>query len=99
MSSQEVLEGYVVDVACNRKYPQNELLKRAREHTRQCGLSRHCIESGYGLVDEEGRFKLLDPKATSKVLDIIRNSDRGIQLRVKREIEGEEMQTSNVEEI
>ena len=40
---QEVLEGFVVDQACLRKYPQDELFDRAREHTKQdfpddCGI-------------------------------------------------------------
>lgn len=97
----ETLEGYIVDVACVRKYPQDELLKRAKEHTRQCGLSGHCIESGYGLVDDEGYLKLLDPKATPMILDTIRNSDRNrsIKLQVTREMEDGEMETTSVREV
>ncbi|MEC4812862.1 MAG: hypothetical protein SAK29_06245 [Scytonema sp. PMC 1069.18] len=68
----ETIEGYVVDIACIRKYPQNELLERAQTHSRNCGLSGHCIESGYGLVNDEGYLKLLDSKATLSVLDAIR---------------------------
>ena len=52
---REVLEGYVVDQACLRKYPQDELLERSRVHTTECALMGHCMESGYGLVNEEDR--------------------------------------------
>ena len=49
MGSIETLEGYVVDIICIRRYPQEEMLGRARVHTRHCGLAGHCAESGYGL--------------------------------------------------
>lgn len=76
MSSQtENLEGYVVDIICLRKYPQDELLKRAKVHTRKCSLAGHCTESGFGLVDGEGKISLLDPHATPQLLDVIVNSD------------------------
>lgn len=102
MSTQtETAEGYVVDVACIRKYPRDELLARSREHTRACGLEGHCAESGYGLVDEQGRLALLDAEATPKVLAAIRSSDhdKGIRLRATRQMASEQMQTSMVEEV
>lgn len=102
MSNQtETLQGYVVDVACIRNYPQNELLERARTHTRDCGLHGHCIESGYGLVNEWGQLALLDAKATMQVLETIRSSGRetGIQLRAIREMNNGEMETTSVQEI
>ena len=72
MSKQtENLSGYVVDIICLRLYPQNELLERAKVHTRKCSLAGHCTESGFGLVDEEGRMSLLDPNATPQLLDVI----------------------------
>ncbi|MBV6627828.1 MAG: hypothetical protein KI793_33715 [Rivularia sp. (in: Bacteria)] len=98
----ETLQGYIVDIICIRKYPQNETVERARAHKRDCALAGHCAESGFGLIDEEGRVALLDPKATLQVLEKIRNSprNRGIKLQVKREMEtGGEMGTVEVEEI
>lgn len=95
----ETIEGYVVDVACIRKYPRNELLERARTHTRACATMGHCIESGYGVVDERDRVYVLDAKATPRILDAIERSgqDRGIRLRVTRTMEKGEMETGNVE--
>ncbi len=98
----ETLEGYVVDIICIRKYPQNETVERARAHSRDCALAGHCAESGFGLIDEEGRVALLDPKATLQVVEEIRNSDRnrGIKLQVKREMQtGGEMETIEVKEV
>ena len=98
----ETLEGYVVDIICIRKYPQNEMVERARAHSRDCALAGHCAESGFGLIDEEGRVALLEPKATLQVVEEIRNSDRnrGIKLQVKREMQtGGEMGTIEVKEI
>lgn len=97
----EVLEGYVVDQACLRKYPQNELLERAHEHTKECALMGHCMESGYGLVNGEGRPLLLEPASTPQVVQAIEgsNRDRGIRLRAVREMQSGEMKTTRVEEV
>ena len=98
---REALEGFVVDLMCLRKYPQDELLERAREHTKRCALMGHCVESGYGLVDEEGRLFLLEPAATPRVVDAIRGSERdyGLRLRATREMQDGEMNTVRVHEI
>lgn len=95
---REVLEGYVVDQACLRKYPQAELLVRARAHTVKCALMGHCVESGYGLVDDQGRPFLLEPAATPGVVEAIRNSgqQRGIRIRATREMHGGSMRTVEV---
>lgn len=101
MEKREELEGYVVDQACLRKYPQDELLSRAKEHTRECALMGHCVESGYGLVSEEGTPFLLEPASTPGVVDAIRGSPRaaGIRLRATREMEDGHMRTVSVEEV
>lgn len=101
MSKQEILEGYVIDQACIRKYPQDELLERARAHTKECALMGHCMESGYGLVNEEGRPLLLEPASTPEVVDAIRRSGRseGIRLRASRQMQDEEMRTTRVDEL
>lgn len=98
---QEIIEGWVVDQACLRKYPQDEIAKRARLHRKVCAMMGHCIESGYGLVDDTGRIALLEPASTPAVLDAIRHSSkhRGIRLRIMREADGDEMRTTCAEEI
>lgn len=95
----ETLEGYVVDLACLRKYPQDELAERARSHTKACALMGHCLESGYGLVDEDGRVALLDMRATPLIFDALRETrqERGIKLRAVREMAEKEMRTVRVE--
>ena len=98
---QEILEGWVVDQACLRKYPQYELAERSSAHRKACAMMGHCIESGYGLVDHAGRVALLEPASTPAVLTTIRcsSNERGIRLRVTREADGEQMRTTRVEEI
>ncbi len=95
----EIIEGYVVDLACIRKYPQAEIIVRARSHTKNCALMGHCVESGYGLVGEDGRISVLDSEATPRVVEaLVRSSaETGIKLRVVRERTGEEMMTSRIE--
>lgn len=99
VESEEVLEGYVVDLACLRKYTRDELLDRAREHMQKCALMGHCMESGYGLVDEEGGLSVLDSEATLQVADVIRDcgQEKGIRLRVVRERKDGEMHTVDVQ--
>lgn len=98
---REVLEGYVVDQACLRKYPQDELLERARAHTTECALMGHCMESGYGLVDDYGRTLLLEPSSTPQVVEALRASghERGVRLRATREMGEQEMHTTRVDEV
>ena len=100
-NNRESFEGYVLDLACIRKYPQDELLERAKSHTKDCALMGHCVESGYGLINDEGAARLLDTKATPKILEAVKDSekDKGIQLRVLREKKDKEMETKEVEEI
>lgn len=97
----ETLQGYVVDIACLRKYPKQKLVEKARDHTRQCSLVGHCAESGFGLVTEDGHTTLLDSKATPDVLEVVRQSDRdqGIQIQVQRTLDEGEMKTNNVKEV
>lgn len=100
-TTRETFDGYVVDIACLRKYPQNDLAELAREHTRECSLMGHCIETGYGLVDGQGRVRLLDSEATPKIVRTLRASSKqaGIQLRASRRRNGREMSTQEVEEL
>ena len=97
----ETAEGWVLDIACLRKYPRDEYAERARAHTTACSQMGHCIESGYALVDADGRVTLLDPKATAPVLDALRRSDReaGVWLRVRREPDGDALATVAVAEV
>lgn len=97
----ETLQGYVVDIACLRKYPKQALVEKASSHTRNCSLVGHCAESGFGLVTDEGYTTLLDARATPKVLETIRQSglERGIQLQVQRTLEEGEMKTIDVKEV
>lgn len=96
----ETFEGYVVDIACLRKYPRSEWNERARAHTRRCALMGHCVESGYGLVSE-GAVMLLDHDATPFVVDALKRStrDAGVRLRVTRHLDDGEMRTRSADEL
>ncbi|SEM01686.1 hypothetical protein SAMN04515665_12638 [Blastococcus sp. DSM 46786] len=87
----EIVEGYVVDLACLRRYPQEEYTARAPEHTTECALMGHCVESGYGLVSDGNRVVPLDTEATPHIVAALRTArPQGVRLRVEREeVEGE----------
>lgn len=97
----KTLEGYVIDLGCVRKNAREDLLEKARTHTRECALMGHCVESGYGIVTEDDRLTVLDAEATPKVVDVVEASDveRGIRLRVERERVDETMETTNVQDV
>ena len=90
-----------MDVGCIRKNPRDELVAKAREHTRDCALMGHCVESGYGIVTEDDRVTVLDPDATPQIVTTVEATDteRGIRLRVTREERDGQMETTAVEEL
>lgn len=97
----ETVEGYVMDGGCIRKNPRDVLLEKATEHTRDCALMGHCIESGYGIVTEDDQLTMLDPAATPEVVTVVEDSEtqEGIVLRVTREEEDGAMETTSVAEV
>jgi hypothetical protein len=97
---EETLQGFVVDLACLRKCSPHEWRRLGPEHTRKCALMGHCIESGFGLVADDGHVALLEPAATTTVVERLRQStrERGIWLRVRREEQDGEMRTTAVDE-
>lgn len=97
----ETLEGYIVDIACLRRYPRTAWAEKARSHTKRCSLEGHCLESGFGLVGEDGRVALLESGATPKVVSLLDRSarDHGIRAQVVREQHGGNMVTVSVEEV
>ena len=97
-AKQETLTGYVVDIACLRRYPQDEYSERARRHTTDCALMGHCVESGYAVVSDEGGARLLDTQATRHVVAALEaaNADRGVHLVVERRQREREMVTESV---
>lgn len=57
--ASETLNGYVIDVGCIRKNARDELLEKARTHSRECALMGHCVESGYGIVTESQVYDIV----------------------------------------
>lgn len=99
--STETLSGYVIDVGCIRKNTRDELLEKARTHSRECALMGHCVESGYGIVTEADRLTVLDSEATPKIVETVKECDteEGIRLRVQREERDGAIETTSIEEI
>ncbi len=96
----ETFEGYAIDIACVRKNSREELLEKAKTHTRDCALTGHCIESGYGIVTEDDRLTLLDSEATRQIVDIIEQTEeeQGHWIQVTRKEENGTFETTAVEQ-
>lgn len=100
MANEETVEGYLVDIACLRRYPSEQVLVRAREHTVACARMGHCVESGYGIVDDRGQVHLLDASATPRVLEKLDDArEQGARLRVQRREDEGDMETQAVETV
>ncbi|WP_017733997.1 hypothetical protein [Nafulsella turpanensis] len=97
-SPKEVLEGYVVDIICLRHMSPSQYTEQAKEHTTSCALMGHCVESGYGLVGDNNKLMVLDPKATPWVVALLKKTDKekGVRLQVEREENEKEMETVKV---
>lgn len=94
------VQGYVVDLACLRRYPEVEYGDRAQQHTTSCALMGHCVESGYALVGADGVPHLLDTHATPHVVAALRQSgrDQGVHVVAERRPEDGELVTTFVTE-
>ena len=97
-SQKEVLEGYVVDIICLRHMSPSQYTEQAKKHTTTCALMGHCVESGYGLVGDNNKLVVLDPKATPWVVALLKKTDmeKGVRLKVEREENEKEMETVKV---
>lgn len=95
---KEILEGYVVDIICLRNMPASQYSEQAKEHTTACALMGHCMESGYGLVGEQNKLVVLDPKATPWVVALLKKTDKekGVRLQVEREAKEGKMETTKI---
>ena len=96
----EASAGSVIDITCVRTSPADELADCAARHTTGCALMGHRVESGFALV-EDGRLHLLEPAATTQVVRDLLATDVGEEfwLRARRECDGEEMRTVDVQPV
>ncbi|WP_341360985.1 hypothetical protein V5H98_07855 [Georgenia sp. M64] len=101
MTYDERVEGWVVDMACLRRYALAEYRARAMEHSTECALMGHCVESGYGVVDAVGSLVALDTEATPYVVAALRacSQESGVRLQVERQSRHGEMMTTTVRHI
>lgn len=70
--------GTLLDVMCSEGATE----KSAAEHTRECGLMKHCVASGYGIV-LEGKFHKFDAGGNTLAEQIFRSSKKTAGIRAK----------------
>ena len=91
-----------MDIDCLRTISSAKIRESAKTHTTACTLMGHCIESsGYGLVDDNGKMTLLDPKATKHVVEALMKTtkEKGVRLRVALEEKDAGVETVSVNEV
>lgn len=91
----EMLVGYLTDVACLRTWHHHMYLEKAQEHATRCALEGGHVESGYALVLDNGEPVILDSSATTLIMEalLISSVEKGIRIRVERELRDEKMKT------
>ncbi len=57
--------------------------KGALNHTRECALMDHCVESGYGIVTSDDKFLKFDKAGSEKTLALLKKTDKADNLKVK----------------
>lgn len=96
----ESIVGFVVDMICLREWPVHEIYERASRHERECALQGNHVESGYAIIQDDQVPVFLDPEATPLILEILLEAalDRGLRVRVERELIQNSMRTVLVSE-
>lgn len=89
--------GVLVDLACARAWPREELLERARAHPTSCSLAGEAVESGFGLVDYDGRLIVLELAATTAVVRHLLDADVETGLRILVRSEPQDGQVTTVD--
>lgn len=99
--TREVREGYVVYQGCLRNARGISSLEPARAHTTEYALMGHCMESGYGLLDNEGRALLLEPPPTPQIVETLRSTcqERELGRHATPDSQEQEMRTSRLAEV
>jgi hypothetical protein len=96
---EATVEGYVVDIACLRRYPETEYAKRSRAHTTGCvadgSLRRERLRPGRRRRSPPP----LDTHATPHVVAVLREASttEAVYLVVERTWEDGEMVTQQVQ--
>jgi hypothetical protein len=85
----ETFTGTVVDVMCKG----NDLAS----HTRQCALS--CADSGFGLVQADGKFLKFDEAGNARALAALKKSskEKDLKAKVTGKIDGELIKVESIE--
>jgi hypothetical protein len=70
--------GVLMDVMCSKGATQES----AAKHTRECGLMKHCVASGYGIV-VDGVFHKFDAEGNKKAEAIFRSTKKADNITVR----------------
>ena len=97
----ECATGWLVDIACLRRYAPGDVARRAAIHTTACARMGHCVESGYGVVDRGGRLRLLDTHATPMIVQLLRTTEQeqGLWIEADRQSDDGDLETVAVWEL
>jgi hypothetical protein len=82
------LTGYIIDNACAAKNASSP--EKIKDHTKACALMPPCVKSGYA-VYAGGKLYKLDKVGSTKAEALLKSSknDKGIQVNVEGELDGE----------
>jgi hypothetical protein len=94
------LTGYIIDNACSARAAGENGADKVKNHTVKCALMAGCAKSGYS-VFADGKLYKLDEEGNKKAGDLLKNtkSEKGVQVSVEGEIEGDTIKVSKITEV
>jgi hypothetical protein len=95
------INGYVVDNMCAAAHKDDkDVLETVKSHPKECALMEDCVQSGYAVLTEDGKFYKLDEAGNKKVVELLKKtkSENGLAVTVEGTIEGNTLHVKNISE-
>src|SRR5262249_4467000 len=91
------LTGYIINNACATKASGDA--EKIKGHSKACALMPPCVKSGYA-VYSEGKLYKLDKAGNAKAEALLKSSksDKGIQVNVEGELDGDVIKVKSLSE-
>ena len=94
------LTGYLIDNACSARANSEGGAEKVKNHTVKCAMMPNCEKSGYALY-ADGKLYKLDEAGNKKAVELYKSTkaERGLQVTVEGDVEGESLKVKNMAEV
>ena len=94
------LTGYLIDNACSARANSEGGAEKVKNHTVKCAMMPNCEKSAYALY-ADGKLYKLDEAGNKKAIELYKSTkaERGLQVTVEGDVEGESLKVKNMAEV